>query len=114
VRRKKCSLSQSGVSTPPPGGYRRGGLPRRGNDCPRGQPCATDEHLIWPFLQVLVAADEDDLEAWDLRDLATDRRQRPKGVVEVHPLATTEPTQLLIDLPYSLVRAGQAPSTRYL
>src|SRR3954453_20655425 len=38
---------------------------------------------IWPFLQILVAADEDDLEAWATRDFGTDRQQRPKGVLEV-------------------------------
>jgi len=35
------------------------------------------------FIQVLVAADDDDLEAWAMRDFGTDREQRPKGVVEV-------------------------------
>jgi hypothetical protein len=54
-----------------------------GPDYPRDQPSATDEDVRWPFLQVLVAADEDDLEQWALRDFGTDRNQRPKGVVEV-------------------------------
>jgi len=39
--------------------------------------------LIWPFLHVLVAADQADLEAWAMRDFGTDRQRRPKGVVEV-------------------------------
>jgi hypothetical protein len=54
-----------------------------GPDYPSDQPFAGDEELIWPFLHVLVAADEDDLEAWAMRDFGTDRQQRPKGVVEV-------------------------------
>jgi hypothetical protein len=54
-----------------------------GPDYPKDQSSAADEELIWPFLQVLIAADEDDLEAWALRDFGTDRHQRPKGVVEV-------------------------------
>jgi hypothetical protein len=54
-----------------------------GPDYPREQPSANDQELIWPFLHVLVAADEDDLEVWAIRDFGTDRQQRPKGVVEV-------------------------------
>ena len=42
-----------------------------------------DEELIWPFLHVLVAADQADLEDWAMRDFGTDRQRRPKGVVEV-------------------------------
>ncbi len=37
----------------------------------------------WPFLQILVAADEADLECWATDDFGTDRQGRPKGVVEV-------------------------------
>ena len=37
----------------------------------------------WPFLQILVAADEGDLESWATADSGTDRQHRPKGVVEV-------------------------------
>ena len=54
-----------------------------GPDYPRDQPAATDEEVRWPFLQVLVAADDDDLERWATHDFGTDRDQRPKGVVEV-------------------------------
>ena len=54
-----------------------------GPDYPRGQQPATDEEPIWPFLHVLVAADQDDLETWSMRDLGTGRLLRPKGVVEV-------------------------------
>ena len=48
----------------------------------QAQPLDNDE-LVWPFLQVLVAADNADFEAWATRQFATDRRKRPKGVVEV-------------------------------
>jgi hypothetical protein len=54
-----------------------------GPDYPKDQKAATDEELIWPFLHVLVAADDADLEAWAMRDFGTDRQRRPKGVVEV-------------------------------
>jgi hypothetical protein len=37
----------------------------------------------WPFLQVLVAADDADFEHWASRDFATDRKGRQKGVVEI-------------------------------
>ncbi len=54
-----------------------------GPDYPNDQQSAVDEELIWPFLHVLVAADQADLEAWAMRDFGTDRQRRPKGVVEV-------------------------------
>ena len=41
------------------------------------------DELIWPFLQIIVAADDADFEAWAIRQFATDRRRRPKGVVEL-------------------------------
>jgi len=54
-----------------------------GPDYPRhGQKLDGDE-LVWPFLQIIVAADDADFEAWVLRQFATDRNKRPKGVVEV-------------------------------
>jgi hypothetical protein len=34
-------------------------------------------------MQIIVAADDDDFEAWAHRQFATDRKKRPKGVVEV-------------------------------
>ena len=37
----------------------------------------------WPFVQILIAADDDDLERWATSDFGTDRRGRAKGVVEV-------------------------------
>jgi hypothetical protein len=54
-----------------------------GPDYPRDQQSPPDEEVHWPFLHVLVAADEADLEQWILQDFGTDRNQRPKGVVEV-------------------------------
>ncbi len=39
--------------------------------------------LIWPFLQIIVAADDADFESWAVRQFSTDRRRRVKGVVEV-------------------------------
>ena len=54
-----------------------------GLDYPKEQPCANDQELKWPFLHGFVAADEDDLEAWAIRDFGTGRQPRPKGVVEV-------------------------------
>ena len=54
-----------------------------GSDYPRqSQPLDNDE-LVWPFLQIITAADDADFEAWATRQFATDRRKRPKGVVEV-------------------------------
>jgi hypothetical protein len=41
------------------------------------------EPSAWPFLQILVAADELDLERWAIGDFGTNREGRPKGVVEV-------------------------------
>jgi len=54
-----------------------------GPDYLKDQPSAADEEVIRPFLHILVAADDDDLEAWAMRDFGTDRQRRPKGVVEV-------------------------------
>jgi len=54
-----------------------------GVDYPRqGQELDADE-LVWPFLQIIVAADDADFEAWAARQFATDKRKRPKGVVEI-------------------------------
>ena len=41
------------------------------------------EELVWPFLQIIVAADDADFEAWAVRQFATDRKKHAKGVVEV-------------------------------
>jgi hypothetical protein len=54
-----------------------------GPDYPGPGPKLDSDELVWPFLQIIVAADDADFEAWALRQFATDRRKRPKGVVEV-------------------------------
>jgi hypothetical protein len=41
------------------------------------------EPQAWPFLQILFAADDADLERWARDDFGTDREGRDKGVVEV-------------------------------
>jgi hypothetical protein len=38
---------------------------------------------VWPFLQILIAADDEDFERWAKQEFAEDRRGRSKGVVEV-------------------------------
>ncbi len=42
-----------------------------------------DAETAWPFLQIMVASDDADFEAWATQQFGTDRRHRPKGVVEV-------------------------------
>ena len=54
-----------------------------GPDYPRNSPELDADELVWPFLQIIVAADDADFEAWAARQFATDRRKRPKEVVEV-------------------------------
>jgi len=54
-----------------------------GQDYPREGPRLDDEQLVWPFLQIIVAADDADFEAWATHQFGTDRKKRPKGVVEV-------------------------------
>ena len=54
-----------------------------GVDYPRDQQPASDEAVLWPFIQIIVAVDDADLEAWALKDFGTDRSLKPKGVVEV-------------------------------
>jgi hypothetical protein len=54
-----------------------------GNDYPRSGLRLESEDLVWPFLQIIVAADDADFEAWATNQFATDRKTRPKGVVEV-------------------------------
>jgi hypothetical protein len=50
---------------------------------PRQGPSLDGDELLWPFLQIIVAADDADFEAWATQQFATDRKRRPKGVVEV-------------------------------
>jgi hypothetical protein len=54
-----------------------------GPDYPQQTQKLEDDELIWPFLQIIVAADDEDFEAWATHQFATDRKRRPKGVVEV-------------------------------
>ena len=54
-----------------------------GRDYPRAELAFSQVAMQWPFLQVFIAADSQDLEAWALQDFGTDRNQRAKGVVEV-------------------------------
>ncbi|HEV3023372.1 MAG TPA: hypothetical protein VGX76_12930 [Pirellulales bacterium] len=54
-----------------------------GPDYPRGQPRLDGDELVWPFLQIIVAADNADFESWAAKQFSTDRRKRSKGVVEV-------------------------------
>ena len=56
-----------------------------GPDYPREGLELDDEELVWPFLQIIVAADDADFEARATRQFATDRKKLPKGVVEVLP-----------------------------
>lgn len=51
---------------------------------PTGDTAASPlEDAVWPFLQILIAADDEDFERWANREFAEDRRGRTKGVVEV-------------------------------
>jgi hypothetical protein len=50
---------------------------------PRHGPKLDSDELVWPFLQIIVAADDADFEAWAAKQFSTDRKKRPKGVVEV-------------------------------
>lgn len=54
-----------------------------GADYPRGELACDQQEARWPFLQIIVAVDETDLEEWSLLDFGTDRYRRAKGVVEV-------------------------------
>jgi hypothetical protein len=50
---------------------------------PRQGPKLDSDELVWPFLQIIVAADDADFEAWATKQFSTDRMKRPKGVVKV-------------------------------
>ena len=43
-----------------------------GPDYPRGGPRLDYDELVRPFLQIIVAADDADFEAWATRQFATD------------------------------------------
>ncbi len=38
---------------------------------------------LWPFLHVIIAGDEADLESWASADFAFDREDNPRGVLEI-------------------------------
>ena len=50
---------------------------------PEAEPSATELSIQWPFIQVAVAADRADLDAWVAEDFGSDRDLHQKGVVEV-------------------------------
>jgi hypothetical protein len=50
---------------------------------PRQGPRLDSDEVVWPFLQIIVAADDVDFESWATRQFSTDRKRRPKGVVAV-------------------------------
>lgn len=54
-----------------------------GPDYPRHGTSLENDELTWPFLQILVAADDADFEDWACRQFSTDRQRRPKGIVQV-------------------------------
>jgi hypothetical protein len=54
-----------------------------GAEYPRGELACSEQEARWPFLQILIAVDDSDLEEWSLHDFGTDRNRRSKGVVEV-------------------------------
>ncbi len=54
-----------------------------GPDYPRKSQKLESNELVWPFLQIIVAADDTDFESWAIKQFSTDRRKRAKGVVEV-------------------------------
>ena len=49
----------------------------------RRQEAMFEIEPMWPFLQILIAADDADIERWAMDDFGTDRNGRAKGVVEV-------------------------------
>lgn len=61
-----------------------------GPDYPRTSRPLDDDELLWPFLQIYFALDDDDFEAWATRQFGTDRRRRPKGVVELEHDRTSD------------------------
>lgn len=54
-----------------------------GAEYPRDELACSQQEARWPFLQILVAVDDADLENWALHDFGTDRNRRAKGVIEV-------------------------------
>jgi hypothetical protein len=54
-----------------------------GDEYPRGEIPCSEQESNWPFLQIVVAVDENDFQAWALKDFGTDRQLVEKGVIEV-------------------------------
>ena len=54
-----------------------------GDGYPRKGEVLDSDDSVWPYLHIIVAADDVDFEAWATRQFGTDRRRREKGVVEV-------------------------------
>jgi hypothetical protein len=54
-----------------------------GESYPHGEAPYSEQDSVWPFLQIVVAIDEADLETWATKDFGTDRQMIEKGVVEV-------------------------------
>lgn len=54
-----------------------------GRQYPNDERSWSELQSRWPFLQVFIAIDEADLDAWAKSDFGTDRNRLPKGVVEV-------------------------------
>lgn len=50
---------------------------------PADEQSIGDENVTWPFLQVIVAADDNDFDRWALEDFGTDRNLYEKGVLEI-------------------------------
>jgi hypothetical protein len=49
-----------------------------GSDYPRQKPRLDSEELIWPFLQIIVAADDADFEAWAIHQLVRIEENAPR------------------------------------
>ena len=54
-----------------------------GPDYPRDQSPVSEEKTAWPFLHIVVAVDEADLERWAIDDFGRDRMLRRRGVLEM-------------------------------
>jgi hypothetical protein len=54
-----------------------------GEEHPEQAEVALDSANRWPFVHIMVAVDEADLEQWAVRDFGTDRGGTVRGIVEV-------------------------------
>jgi len=48
-----------------------------------GELALSEELFAWPFLHILIAADDVELEEWSMQHFGADRNLMVKGVVEV-------------------------------